>query len=83
LTLPRDPIECIRVRPAGGPVTPRGIEFRSQYETKAANVYNGGNWDEYKLEPNECIVGLFGESYDHENEWNSLKKLGFIIAKHD
>jgi hypothetical protein len=57
------------------------MEFKSMNESRAANVYNGGNWEEYRLEAGESIVGIYGESYDHENEWNSLKKLGFIIAQ--
>jgi hypothetical protein len=40
-----------------------------------------GDWTEHKLQPNEEIVGIFGETYD-KDYYSRLKSFGFIILQH-
>lgn len=57
------------------------IEFKSDTETRGlkANSF-GGVWTDFHLEANERIIGLYGESYDNEDQYCVFKRLGFIIG---
>jgi hypothetical protein len=39
---------------------------------------NGGVWDEFKLNPNEAIVGIYGSMDKNHNYF--FKTLGFVIS---
>ena len=57
------------------------LEFKSDSETKIVTFYNKRQWHSFNLEPNETIVGIYGEQFDDPSYAHRFRTFGFIIGK--